>query len=98
MTAEHLGIAPDTITYWAFDSLDESRSPQMQATELKEDMAQARISSSVILDIGWYPSFDLDGAFTVSVIQDMDWGAPVFSKQAQNWPELRAIVAEALSL
>jgi len=98
MTAEHLGLPSDSITYWALGSLDPSRTPQSQAAELKEDLAQSQISPNVILDIGWYPSFDPNGAFTVSVIQDMDWSAPVFSRRARSWPELRAAVAEALSV
>jgi hypothetical protein len=59
-------------------SLLASEDLSTQAGDLKEDMLQVKYPSSILLDVGWYPSFDLDGLFQIRVIRDYDWNDPVF--------------------
>lgn len=65
--------------------------------ELKEDLLQATFPKNELLDIGWYPEFCENGAFRVSLIQDLDWEHPLFCKTIKSWPELSTAVKDALS-
>jgi hypothetical protein len=48
---------------------------------LKEDMLQVEYHGTYLLDVGWYPSFDINGTFQIRAIKDYDWDAPLaFSK------------------
>ncbi|MNN52165.1 hypothetical protein D3C81_1668480 [compost metagenome] len=49
-----------------------------QLLDLKEDMLQVEYSSSFLLDVGWYPSFDLDGRSQIRVVKDYDWSDLLF--------------------
>jgi len=59
-----------------------------QANDLKEDMLQVEYSSSLLLDVGWYPSFDPCGHFQIRVIKDYDWNTPFFLSKATTVPLL----------
>jgi hypothetical protein len=48
---------------------------------LKEDMLQVEYHDTHLLDVGWYPSFDINGSFQIRVIKNYDWDIPLaFSK------------------
>ncbi|MFY0731049.1 hypothetical protein [Pseudomonas sp. NFX15] len=53
-----------------------------QVGVLKEDMLQVLYSSSILLDVGWYPSFDASGGFQIRAIKDCDWESPIFFTKA----------------
>ncbi|WP_257605312.1 hypothetical protein [Pseudomonas sp. UMAB-40] len=44
---------------------------------LKEDMLQVDYQGTHLLDVGWYPSFDIKGSFQIRVIKDYNWDAPL---------------------
>jgi len=50
-----------------------------------------------ILDIGWYPSFNKNGNFFISVIKDFDWENPVFKKEVREIEELLRCIKEVLA-
>ena len=66
--------------------------------DLKEDMLQVEFPGGFILDIGWRPSFDIQGNFFVSLIKDYNWEAPTFSDSASNIEVLKLKVSEAIRL
>ncbi|MBN3865816.1 hypothetical protein HCU66_26895 [Pseudomonas frederiksbergensis] len=58
--------------------------PVDQIDLLKEDMLQVEYAGAFLLDIGWYPSFDITGSFQIRAIKDFDWGAPLFFAKAKT--------------
>jgi len=44
---------------------------------LKEDMLQVEYHDTHLLDVGWYPSFDINGSFQIRVIKNYDWDIPL---------------------
>lgn len=51
---------------------------------LLEDLLQIQYRDNIILDVGWYPEFDISGNFLVQIIKNQDWSTPVFKKACQN--------------
>jgi hypothetical protein len=68
--------------------IDPSSSLFDQLDNLKEDMLQIEIKKRYILDVGWRPSFDPDGAFKILLIKDYDWDHPVYSGEAKSMDAL----------
>jgi hypothetical protein len=63
---------------------------------LKEDLLQAAFPNEQILDIGWYPEFDKNGAFRISLIADRDWESPIYTDTAKTWSDLDKILDHTL--
>lgn len=61
-----------------------SRPLEGQEHLLLEDLLQIQYGDNIILDVGWYPEFDISGNFLVQIIKNQDWSAPVFKKACQN--------------
>ncbi|MGC6373194.1 hypothetical protein [Pseudomonas sp. K2I15] len=59
-----------------------------QAHLLKEDMFQVEYAGGLILDVGWYPSFDTHGGFRINVIRNYDWDCPVIALTAHATGDL----------
>ncbi|TNH41471.1 hypothetical protein [Photorhabdus luminescens] len=59
-----------------------------QLDELKEDMLQVEFPNGYLLDIGWRPSFEIDGQFKLALIKDFNWENPVYLDSASNLLEL----------
>lgn len=69
-------------------SLLENDDLALQVGFLKEDLLQVEYSSDFLLDVGWYPSFDLDGCFQVRVIESGSWDEPLYLAEADSVPLL----------
>ncbi|WEK08955.1 MAG: hypothetical protein P0Y51_28490 [Candidatus Pseudomonas colombiensis] len=69
-----------------------------QLDALKEDLLQVEYPGQLLLDVGWYPEFDKDGAFRVQVIKDQDWQQPLSSQQARSLAALRERLVQAQDL
>ena len=65
-------------------SVNFSKPLEAQLDSLKEDMLQVEFEGGYILDVGWRPSFSLDGAFYIVLIKNHDWEKPVFSAEARG--------------
>lgn len=63
---------------------------------LKEDLLQAAFPNEQILDIGWYPEFDKNGAFRISLIANRDWESPIYTDTAKTWSDLGKILDHTL--
>ncbi|WP_233789039.1 hypothetical protein [Dickeya zeae] len=57
--------------------------------DLKEDMLQVEFPKGYILDVGWRPSFEINGKFYAVLIKDYDWGNPIYSESARDLKELK---------
>lgn len=51
---------------------------------LKEDMLQVKLPGNRVLDVGWYPSFDVSGNFRIFLVQNYDWDYPLYSQTAKD--------------
>ena len=81
-----------TVVYWDLDNIDEARPLCDQCEDLKEDLAQIVFPDNIVLDVGWYPSFDPNGEFIVFVVRDADWDEPLFRATAKDIPALRQTI------
>jgi len=57
---------------------------------------QSRYGERLIIDIGWFPSFSIEGHFRTAVIQDFDWETPVFEKTCKDMDVLKNHLSEAI--
>lgn len=55
---------------------------------LKEDMLQVEFAGGLLLDVGWYPEFDVAGGFRINVIKNFDWDRPLITLTAHETSEL----------
>lgn len=55
---------------------------------LKEDMLQIEYPKTLLLDVGWNPSFDINGSFQIRAIKDHNWDTPLFYSKADTVPLL----------
>lgn len=77
-------------------SLNKDISLDIQRTSLKEDMLQVAFPNGYILDVGWRPSFDVNGEFYIYLIKDFNWEEPIYSSNAKNIHFLEIEINQAL--
>ena len=82
-----------SVIYWDMIEIDETRPLCDQSEDLKEDLAQIVFPNDILLDIGWFPTFDANGSFVVSVVQNSDWETPLFQGLAKDFESLRKQIA-----
>nr|WP_157711664.1 hypothetical protein [Pseudomonas sp. PB120] len=70
-------------------------SPSDQIDFLKEDMLQVEYCARLLLDVGWYPSFNINGAFQIRVIKNHHWEEPIFYSKAKTIDSLIEEIVEA---
>lgn len=82
-----------------FDNLflDENKPLIDQLDDLKEDMLQVEFPNAYLLDVGWTPSFNINGKFKIVLIKDYDWQKPVYTGVATNVKDLEREMSLAVS-
>lgn len=90
----NIDIKNGVVTYDDISFLTEDFNPHEQVDYLKEDMLQIQFHKNLILDVGWRPSFEEDGAFYVSLIKDFDWENPIAQEQVTDVTSLKKILSE----
>lgn len=65
---------------------------------LKEDLLQVSYDNDYLIDIGWYPEFDEEGNFRVSVIKDYQWDNPILQKSCRDLNLLDEYLHECVEL
>jgi hypothetical protein len=68
-----------------------------QLDDLKEDMIQVEFPGGYILDIGWKPSFNINGKFYIYLIKDYDWESPIYKSSAKNIANLKEKINKAMN-
>ena len=73
--------------------------PLMDQIELlREDLLQVHYDNgNLIVDVGWYPSFDPTGSFSVFVIQDFNWEQPIYQRQSNSMEDLAENIRQAIT-
>lgn len=78
--------------------LSEEISLVKQASNLKEDLIQVIYKNGYILDVGWYPEFNINGNFKTVIINNYDWDRPIFSKTCNNLSALNKQIIECIKI
>ena len=66
---------------------------------LREDLLQVQYGkASLVLDVGWYPSFAPDGSFSVLVVRDLNWDEPIYQSYSNSLEDLEKAIQHALSI
>ncbi|CRM49166.1 MULTISPECIES: hypothetical protein [Pseudomonas] len=87
-----LDFIQGNITYDDLSLLEDS-AIEDQVHNLKEDMLQVVYPDGLLLDVGWFPSFDVKGHFQIKVVKNHDWDSPVLKFTAQS---IRALIKQLL--
>lgn len=61
---------------------------------LKEDLLQIEYGKDYLLDIGWYPEFNLKGNFIAYLIKNYDWNNIVYKQDFRTEKQLKQIINE----
>lgn len=69
-----------------------------QIYNLTEDLLQVEYDNGYILDVGWYPEFDINGCFKVCAVKNCEWDKPIFSANCGNKSELENAVNRAVEI
>ncbi|MBD2871221.1 hypothetical protein [Paenibacillus arenilitoris] len=88
-----LSIGSGKIVFNNFPENVEFNTPEAYE-ELKEDLIQIVYSNRFLIDVGWYPSFQENGQFTLFLIENNDWEKPVFKKRTRSIKVVREIIEE----
>lgn len=59
-------------------SFDEKSKIEDLIDNLKEDLIHVEYNNGCLLDVGWYPEFQLDGCFRIIVVRNYNWETPIF--------------------
>jgi hypothetical protein len=86
------------VLHWDLEHIDCSRPIEAQIAHLKEDLAQIEYPNFVLIDIGWYPEFQVNGAFVVSVVRNKNWQLPLMRAKCATTKRLRALVRRAVTV
>ncbi|WP_338552538.1 hypothetical protein [Paenibacillus sp. KS-LC4] len=63
-----------------------------QIWSFKEDILQVRYDNKFVLDLGWYPEFNLDdGSFKLNIVKNDDWLNPLFIKRTKSLNEMKSM-------
>ena len=85
------------ITYQDLDiSIDKPL--QDQLFSLKEDLLQISFEAKkIIIDLGWYPEFDINGEFVIKVIRKFNWENPIFEEKTQSIEDVYKILGDLVT-
>jgi len=85
------------IVFDDLSTIDISLGIENNIDDLKEDLLQVKLANGNVLDVGWYPSSDIEGYFSVCIIKNYDWMEPFYLKKCNQWNDLNELIKEAIS-
>lgn len=89
----NLDLSPGKVVYDDFDINSELPLSE-QIYSLKEDLFQLNYNDKYIIDIGWYPEFDVNGTFSIVLIEDFNWQHPLEKKSCRDIETLQLYMEE----
>ena len=81
------------ITFNDLKLIDLTISFSEQHWSFKEDLLQIKYQD-IVIDVGWYPEFEIDGNFGIKVVKNANWYPPLVEKEAKHLVELEKILRE----
>ncbi len=85
-----------TIIYDDFN-IDFSQPIKNQTDLLKEDLLQISLANDLILDLGWYPEYNIRGKFILQIIKEYDWENPIYKKKINYNSDIFQKINDALN-
>ena len=76
--------------------VDFSKPYREQPDNLTEDLLQIEFPDQYLLDVGWYPEYDADGAFMVQLIRNDEWDKPLYCCRCRTRSRLLEGMEEAV--
>lgn len=98
MDADEFDWRSGRVVAWDLAAIDRRRPLALQAALLKEDLAQVEHPGGTVIDVGWYPEFQEDGAFLVLVVAGGEWERPLARRRCATIDELARALANAVAL
>lgn len=95
---EALKKTAGTIVFDDLTPIDLSLPFEDNEDDLKEDLLQIEYPDELIVDVGWYPSFNKDGEFQIRIIKSGDWETPYFIRSGKTADELFNNLEEAIAI
>lgn len=86
---DNISFYPGRVTYNDC-SLESDFSLETHLSSLKEDLLQVEFENHILLDVGWFPSFDPLGAFQIRVVQNHNWEKPILYSATSNYHVFRS--------
>lgn len=85
------------VTYNEFNlNFEKSLSEQLEC--LNEDLLQVEYLKDYLLDLGWYPEYDVEGNFIIQVIKDKEWSHPIYKGICRNKDILKMNIEHAVNI
>ena len=85
-----------TVVYDDFN-IDFTKPIKIQIDSLKEDLLQISFSENIILDLGWYPEYNIRGNFVLQIIKEYDWENPIYKKKIHYSSDIYQIINDILN-
>lgn len=77
-------------------NIDFSEPLKLQVYNLTQDLLQVEYKNNYILDIGWYPDFDINGSFNIYIIKDYNWENYIYRMQCKDEENLKYYINQAI--
>ena len=58
---------------------------------------QIQIKENLLLDVGWYPSFNINGEFQIKLIKNNNWDIPIKQLHTNDINTLTEMLVEILN-
>lgn len=79
-----------TVHFNHFDDIDPKIPIEEQLIHFDEDMLWVEYNDCEYgIDIGWYPSYKIDGSFWIYIIKNNDWEEPIKGEEIKDFNELK---------
>ncbi|NHZ99208.1 hypothetical protein [Massilia sp. CCM 8734] len=89
----NLDIGKGVVVYDQISHLPDAFDVAVHIDCLREDMLQIRFGDHLLLDVGWYPSFNEQGRFLLLLVKDQAWEQPLESAKFTDVVTLKQHIA-----
>ncbi|NHZ37565.1 hypothetical protein [Massilia rubra] len=89
----HLDIGQGVVVYDQISHLPDAFEVARHIGCLREDMLQIRFGEKLLLDVGWYPSFNESGRFLLLLVKDQEWDTPLEKARFHDVVSLKQRIA-----
>lgn len=69
-----------------------------QEENLLEDLFQIEFPNNYLIDLGWYPEYEINGKIVLTLIKNYDWKNPIYKYAGVSENELKKSYEIALDI
>lgn len=89
----HLDIGQGVLVHDQISHLPDAFDVAQHIDCLREDMLQIGFGDQLLLDVGWYPSFNRKGRFLLLLVKDQEWDKPLEKARFHDVVSLKQRIA-----